>query len=159
MAGYLRLRKRHVNLVRWGMYVDAPGPSVRHSLRYLLTTVRLPAHTLQIVYGTQARRLIEIFPPLRPHAYTCHGHSIKWNLAKANFLSYPFILGKHTMFSFSTLLSVVAWIVACASAPAEKRATPTLWLVGDSTMALHAASEGIQGRALTVPSIPHLSRV
>lgn len=26
-----------------------------------------------------------------------------------------------------------------------KRATPTLHLVGDSTMALHAASEGIQG--------------
>ncbi|KAF7973525.1 hypothetical protein HWV62_14950 [Athelia sp. TMB] len=50
------------------------------------------------------------------------------------------------MVPFAKLLAVsLPWIIACFSATIEKRATPTLWLVGDSTMALHAASEGIQG--------------
>ncbi|KAF7968870.1 hypothetical protein HWV62_29138 [Athelia sp. TMB] len=49
------------------------------------------------------------------------------------------------MVPFARLFAVLPWIIACFSATIEKRATQTLWLVGDSTMALHAASEGIQG--------------
>lgn len=48
-------------------------------------------------------------------------------------------------FSHSAFIGAVSWIAVCTAAAVEKRATPTLWLVGDSTMALHAASEGIQG--------------
>jgi hypothetical protein len=40
-------------------------------------------------------------------------------------------------------LSVLAAV--CGITAIDKRATPSLYLVGDSTMAFHTASEGIQG--------------
>lgn len=47
-------------------------------------------------------------------------------------------------------LEIVTLVLSSASLALGKpmpRATPNLFLVGDSTMALHAASEGIQGLA------------
>ncbi|KAF8311163.1 SGNH hydrolase [Clavulina sp. PMI_390] len=46
----------------------------------------------------------------------------------------------------SVLISTAALLASSVSA------APTLWLIGDSTMALHAASEGIQGWGVEVPT-------
>lgn len=43
------------------------------------------------------------------------------------------------------MLALVASAAYSGANALVKRATPTLHLVGDSTMALHSASEGIQG--------------
>ena len=46
---------------------------------------------------------------------------------------------------FPLILCLAAWASKCTAKATEKQKTPSLYLVGDSTMALHAASQGIQG--------------
>jgi len=46
---------------------------------------------------------------------------------------------------FSAVFSLAVIAFTCTTRAIEKRATPTLYLVGDSTMARHSIAQGIQG--------------
>lgn len=58
-------------------------------------------------------------------------------------------------FSLPAVLALATSVSSVLAAPL-KRATPTLYLVGDSTMANHAASEGIQG-SVTIMNIRNVA--
>lgn len=47
-------------------------------------------------------------------------------------------------------LTLLALATSAAAAAAQKHATPSLWLAGDSTTALHDTSEGVQGWGVVI---------
>ena len=46
---------------------------------------------------------------------------------------------------FPLIFCLAAWASKCTAKAIEKQGTPSLYLVGDSTMAFHPAKQGIQG--------------
>ena len=54
---------------------------------------------------------------------------------------------------YSLALVLCALVSSTLGGAVEKQTTPSLYLVGDSTMALHNLSEGIQGCAFGLKSI------